>query len=190
MMRRIPAIALALFTLAGACLAQERMLDRVPQLQETARRANGGELGCGLGLFTLITSRGEVKASGILDPIQVFGRTIRVADLLPLLEARAEFNRSGAVNPMSGEVADLTYVVLYTLAQAKDPDSISVIAELLKDREGRIRGWAAIALYEMAKSDEELKAKIQKIKFPQSAVNSAKSRSNEPPDWVLIAPDI
>jgi hypothetical protein len=189
-MRRISAIALALFALACNCFAQERLLDRVPQLQETARRANGGELGCGVGFFTLITSRGEVKASGGLDPVQVFGRTIKVADLLPLLEARAAFNHSGAANPMSGQVTDLTFVVLYTLARAKDPDSISVIAELLKDREDGIRGWAAIALYDIAKSDEGLKAKIQKIEFPESAVVSARGRGNPPPDWVRIAPDI
>ena len=187
-MRYILPIALALFALAGNGSAQERLLAKVPQLQETARRANGGELGCGAGAVTLITSRGPVKAFGSLDPIQVFGRTIIVADLLPLLEARAEFNRSGATNPMAGEVGDLTYVVLYTLSRAKDPDSIPVIAELLKDKDDVIRGWSAIALYEIAKSDEGLKAKIQEIRFPRPAIDSAKARSTEPPPWVQVAP--
>ena len=43
---------------------------------------------------------------------------MRVSDVLPLLEARDQFNRTGIVNPMAGEVSDLTYVVLYTLSLA------------------------------------------------------------------------
>lgn len=65
--------------------------------------------------------QGQVKTESGLDPIRVFGSTIEVSDLLPLLEARAQFNRTGVVNPMSGVVTDLTYVVLYTLSLAKEP---------------------------------------------------------------------
>jgi len=120
----------------------------------------------------------------------VFGNTVRVSDLLTLLEARAKSNRGGAANPMSGDVSDLAYVVLYTLSLAKDPVSIRVIAELLEDKDDVIRYWSAITLYKMAKSDEKLKAKIQKIKFPQSAVQSAKSGGPETPAWVRIKPGL
>jgi HEAT repeat protein len=91
---------------------------------------------------------------------------------------------------MSGEVSDLTYVVLYTLSLAKDPDSIPVIVELLKDKEDVIRGWSAIALYEIAKFSEQLRVKIEEVKFPQAAVDSAKARGVEPPPWVQIASGI
>jgi hypothetical protein len=188
MLRHILLTALTLFALTGDCLANDDLLKRVPQLQETARLANGGALGCGVGTVTLITSRGQIKAQSSLDPIRVFGGTIRVSDLLALLEARAEFNRTRVANPMSGEVSDLTYVVLYTLSLAKDPISVPVIAELLLDGDDVIRGRSAIALYEIAKSGEGLRAKVKKIKFPQAAVQSARARGKEPPAWLQLKP--
>jgi hypothetical protein len=190
-MERCLAIVPVLFVLVSDVFAQEELLKKVPQLQETARRANRGELGRTIGHITLITSRGEVKAEFVsATPTLLFGRPIKVSDLLPLLAARAQFNRTGVVNPMSGEVSDLTYVVLYTLSLAKDPDSIPVIVELLKDKEDVIRGWSAIALYEIAKFSEQLRVKIEEVKFPQAAVDSAKARGVEPPPWVQIASGI
>jgi hypothetical protein len=184
---RFLAVVPVLFLFVGGVFAQERLLEKVPQLQETARRANRGELGRTIGHITLITSRGQIKAEFVSgDPIRLFGQPIKVSDLLPLLEARAEFNRTGVVNPMSGQVADLTYVVLYTLSLAKDPDAIPVIAELLKDKESVICGWAAVALYETAKFSEELRAKIEATKFPQAAVDSARARGSSPPRWLQI----
>lgn len=181
---------LAVSASAGGAFAQESLLEKVPRLQETARRANAGALGCGFGKLTLITSTGRIDTFTGLDPIQVFGRTIRVADLLPLLEARAEANRSGAVNPMSGDVSDLAYVVLYTLSLAKDPASIPAVAGLLDDKDEVVRGWSAMALYEIAGAGEEAKAKVRAIEFPRAAVDSAKARGKGPPDWVRIAPGL
>lgn len=189
-MKYILTIVLTLLAIAGNAFAQEPLLKKVPKLQETARRANTGALGCGVGVLTLITSKGQIKSPSNLDPIHVFGGTIRVSDLLPLLEARAESNRGGVSNPMSGNVGDLMYVVLYTLSLAKDPDSIPVIAELLKDKNDATRGWSAIALYEIAKSSEESKNKIQSIKFPQAAVVSARGRGVEPPAGLQITSGI
>ena len=131
-----------LFVLVGEVFAQDMLLTKVPQLQETARRANRGEFGRAIGHITLITSRGQVKAELVsATPNLLFGQPIKISDLLPLLDARAEFNRTGVINPMSGQVADLTYVVLYTLSLAKDPEAIPVIAALLKDKESVIHGW-------------------------------------------------
>jgi hypothetical protein len=175
-----------LFLFIGHVSAQERLLERVPQLQETARRANRGELGHTIGTVTMITSRGLVEVEAGWDPVRVFGQTIKISELLPLLEARAEFNRTGVVNPMSGQVADLTYVMPYTLSLAKDANAIPVLAELLKDKERTICGWAAIALYETAKFSHEVRGKIQTLKFPKRAVDSAKARGREPPAWVHI----
>jgi hypothetical protein len=189
-MKRSLTIAPVLFLLFGShVFAEERLLEKVPQLQDTARRANRGQLGSGIGTVTLITSRGQVKAQSNLDPIQVFGPTIKVSDLLPLLDARAESNRTGVVNPMSGDVSDLTYVALYTLSLAKDDASIPVIVELLKDQESAIHGWSAIALYDIAKFSDQTRGKIQTVKFPKRAVDSAKARGREPPPWVQIQSD-
>lgn len=167
-MKRYLTIAPVLFLFASHVFAEEQLLEKVPQLQDTARRANGGQLGSGIGTVTLITSRSQVKTESGLDPIRVFGSTIKVSDLLPLLEARAQFNRTGVANQMSGEVTDLTYVVLYTLSLAKDPDSIPVIAELLRDKDDDICGWSAIALYEIAKFSDQARGKIQGGQIPQA----------------------
>jgi hypothetical protein len=186
-MKRHLIVAPMLFLFASHVYAEERLLEKVPQLQDTARRDNRGELGRTIGTITLITSRGQVKVEGVSAiPIRLFGQPIKVSDLLPLLEARAETNRTGIPNPMSGEVSDLTYVVLFTMSLAKDPDSISVIAELLKDQNEVIRGWSAIALYEIAKFSDQARGKIQAVKFPKPAVDSAKARGKEPPPWVQI----
>ena len=170
-----------LFLLVDNIFAQEPLLEQVPQLQDTARRSNRGEFGNTVATITLITIRGQVKTEwASATPIRIFGHPIKVSDLLPLLEARAEFNRTGVVNPMSGQV------MLYTLSLAKDPEAISVVAELLKDKESVICGWAAIALYETAKFSDEVRGKIQTVNFPKAAVDSAKARGREPPGWVQM----
>ncbi|HEX8187205.1 MAG TPA: hypothetical protein VF586_02570 [Pyrinomonadaceae bacterium] len=189
MLRHILRAAVILPLLAVTCPANDNLLERVPQLQEAARRSNGGEMGCGTGFILLHTSRGPVVATSGSDPVHVFGQSIRVADLLSLLKARAEYNRTGAANPMSGDVSDLAYVTLHTLSLAQDPDSIPVIAELLKDKDEVIRGWSAIALYKLAECDE-LRPEVKGILFPQAAIQSAKSRGKEPPEWVQAASGI
>ena len=75
---RTLAIVPILFVLVGNVFPEERLLKKVPQLQETAYRPNCGQLGDGRGTITLITSRGQVKAESNLDPIRVFGNTIKV----------------------------------------------------------------------------------------------------------------
>jgi hypothetical protein len=187
MVKYVLIIACVVLFLANDCLAQENLLEKVPQLQEVARQATGGAKGCGRGTFTLITSTGEIKVSSSLDPIHVFGKTIRVSDLLVLLKARADSNRTGETNPMSGEVSQLTYVVLLILSSAQQRDTIPVIAELLTDKDDTIRAWSAIALYRLAQSNDNLKMEIEKIQFPKLAVQSAKGRSVEPPEWLQIA---
>jgi hypothetical protein len=69
---------------------------------------------------------------------------------------------------------------------AKDPDFITVIAELLKDKNDDICGWSAIALYEIAKFSDQARGNIQAVKFPKPAVDSAKARGKESPPWVQI----
>ena len=156
-MRKIWLYGFILIAFGSNCLAQTNLLDRVPELQETARMASGGKLGCGFGSMQLVTSNGEITVSVDLDPIHVFGKKVVVSDLAKLLEARAESNRTGSQNPMSGSVSHLGYLVLSTLALSKDPKVIPVIAKLLDDPDDMIRGWSAIALFRLAESGEKLK---------------------------------
>lgn len=175
-----------LLVLAGTGFAQNDLLSRVPQLQETARSANGGASGCGEGAISLVTNRGNIVVGSGLDAIHVFGNKIIVADLLVLLEARIESNRTGEQNPMSGEVGDLAYVILSTLAESKDSTVIPVIAKLLDDKEDTIRGWSTIALLNLAKADKRLLKMVAEITFPKAAAQSAKARSVDLPTWVKV----
>lgn len=160
-------------------------LSRVPELQETARKASGGALGCGEGLIILVTGSGEIQIGVGLDPIHVFGGRIVVKDLLTLLEARAESNHTGKTNPMSGEVGSLAYVILSTLGESKDATVIPVIAELLDDKDDVIRRRSVIALFRLAESDEKLLTEIREIAFPRELVQSGNSGA-ELPTWVKI----
>lgn len=189
-MRRFISITFLLFVIsAGTCFAQGDLLSRVPKLQENARLSNGGAKGCGRGTITLLTSRGEIKAASNLDPIHVFGKKIVIADLLTLLRARVEANRTGKSNPMSGKVSDLVYVILSIFAKSQDPTVIPDVTDLLEDKDGVIRGWAAIALFRLGESSDELRETIEKITFPKAAVQSANGTSVPTPAWVKVKGD-
>jgi len=153
------------------------ILERVPELQETARQANAGSLGCGGGTITLMTSRGEVKAKSGLDPVHVFGPKIDVSDIHILLQSRVDSNRTGRPGPMSGEVGDLCYVCLYTLSLAKDPESIPVLVPLLRDTNGTVCRWTAVALKAIADSDPALKKAIDEATKKENAGPSSRPTS-------------
>ncbi|MBC8869320.1 MAG: HEAT repeat domain-containing protein [Planctomycetes bacterium] len=169
---------------------EEAILANTPKLQERAKLASSGALGCGVGRLTLITSKGQVEVSTGLDPMHVFGNPVRVSDLLTLLRARVESNKTGVQGPMSGDASDLCYVCLYTLSFANDPKSVPVIAQLLTDDSDVTRGWAAIALYDLGDRSEALRAEIKKTVFPKAAVDSAAARGRKPPAWVRTANDL
>jgi hypothetical protein len=166
MLRYFLAVALMLFALASDYSADDDLLKRVPQLQETARRASHGALGCGVGTVTLITSRGRITVETGLDPIHVFGKVINVSDLLALLQSRVESNHTGGAGPMSGEVDDLCYVILEALALAQDPQSIPTIAALLTDNSEMVCRLSGIALCRIAKSSAELRSVIKGLNLP------------------------
>lgn len=163
----IPMIFFMLLVLVGNSFAQDDLLSRVPQLQETAYKSNAGMLGCGPSDFSMVFSDEKVTVSG----------------LLVLLEARVRANRTGEQNPMSGEVSDLVYAILSQLPYYKDATVIPVVKELLYDKEDVIRGWSAIALYRLAEKSEELKQEIEQITFPKAAVQSASGRGEKLPSW-------
>jgi hypothetical protein len=161
------------------------ILDRVPQLQATAQKAMSGEMGCGGGMLKLVTSRGVITAQTDLDPIHVFGHTVKTADLLALLKSRAESNRTGMRGPMSGgKVSNLCYVCLSALAVSKEPLAIPVLADLLMDEETTVRGMAAIALFRLGDADEVLRAAVRKVQFPKAALATARAWGEQPPAWL------
>jgi HEAT repeat protein len=88
---------------------------------------------------------------------------------------------------MSGQVSDLCGVCLYALSYAKDPEVIPAIADLLTDKDDVVRGWAAIALYRLGSSSDELRKKIEVIPFPAAATASAGARGEQAPTWVTRA---
>ncbi len=178
---------LTLLVLAGTSFAQNDLLSRVPQLQETARKAAGGVLGCGKGgSLELVTSRGEITIGVDLDPIHVFGGKIVVADLLTLLKARIEANQTGERNPMSGEVDTLLYITLSVLGKSKDPDVIPVIKQLLEDKNETVVFHSANALQQLADSDEGLQLEIEKIVIPKTAIELYRKFGGELPKWVKL----
>jgi hypothetical protein len=181
----ITLVATVFIVTRGWCA--EPILERVPELQKKASLANKGTLGCGVGKITLLTSRGEVTTSCGLDPVQVFGNPIKTSDLISLLKSRSVSNQSGKPGPMSGQVSDLCGVCLYALSYAKDPEVIPAIADLLTDKDDVVRGWAAIALYRLGSSSDELRKKIEVIPFPAAATASAGARGEQAPTWVTRA---
>lgn len=136
--------------LVGSCFAQEDLLSRVPQLQENARESALGPPICGISVIELDTSRGKIRVTIGLSRFPVFGNKIAVSDLLTLLKARIESNRTGKQNPMSGEVGDLVKVILSVLQKSKDPDVIPVIGQLLEDKSEYVVFRSSWALQELA----------------------------------------
>jgi len=183
---QVAAITILCLAFAATAVAGADILSRVPELQEKARLANRGVLGCGVGSVVLQTSEGQRTVRTGLDPFQVFGQSIKTSDLLVLLEARARSNQTGVAGPMSGDVDDLSYIMLDTIGMANEPRAIPVLGELLKDRSDIVRGWSAIALYRMGASSEALRATIKEIVFPKAAVTSAAGRGETAPQWIKV----
>jgi len=52
-------------------------------------------MGCGSGSVTLHTSTGSMQIRTGLDPIHVFGKNIRVSELVDLVERRAHCHGKG-----------------------------------------------------------------------------------------------
>jgi hypothetical protein len=160
------------------------LLNRVRELQETASKASGGVLGCGVGgTIQIKTSRGNISAYIGDDAIYVFGREIAVRDLLVLIKSRIESNSTGKVNQMSGEVGSLIYVIMDVLSLSKDPESVPVIGELLADQNDRIVQYSYFALLKLGKSDPGLQKQVENIVFPESAVKILKSYGIKLPVW-------
>jgi hypothetical protein len=160
------------------------ILSRVQELQAAAHDSARGYMGCGVGTFTLITSRGRVRIETGLDPSNVFGKSVAVSDLLALLEARIASNNSGTPGPMSGDVGHLGALSLGLLSAAKEPKTLEVSAALLTDPDVQIRREAAITLYELGDRSPRLRPEIRKLHFPKQAVQEAASTGRKPPAWL------
>ena len=160
------------------------ILSRAQELEAVAKKAAGGSMGCGVGTLTLITSRGRVRILTGLDPIHVLGNSVASADLLTLLRARIESNRSGQPGPMSGSVSRLVGLSLYLLSVAKEPEAVEVSAALLADPDAKIRKSAAINLYELGDRRPRLRPEIRRLHLPEQALQEAASDGHAPPAWL------
>ncbi len=152
-------------------------------LARTASRSASGAMGCGVGFISLETSRATLKLRTGLDAIHTFGHTVRVPDLVSLLEQRAASKARG-YGPMAGRKSALCYVILDVLGDSGDPTVIQPIAKLLTDDSEVVRGWAAIALFRLGTANPELRSAIRQIEFPEAAVSSAVARGEPKPDWL------
>ena len=165
---------------------KEGLLNRVPELQRVALRSGGGAMGCGTGTITLVTAKGDINVETSLDPIHVFGKRIVVDDLVMLLKARVESNKTGIDNPMLGSVGQLVFVIVGVLQSSKDPSIVPLIAELLDDEDDVIRGASAISLIRLGNNSDEMMKLIEQKPFPKPAVDSARARGIDLPEWVRI----
>ncbi len=85
---------------------------------------------------------------------------------------------------MAGSKRSLCFVILDALAHAADPDSVAIIGALLRDPEEVIASGSAIALFTLGREAEDLRPAILEIRFPRRAVNGARARGVEPPEWL------
>ena len=153
------------------CCAGEDILEKVPDLRKTAQGTNAENPSCGIGTVTLITSQGEVNAVCTSDSANVFGREIKISDILALLQARIESSRTGT-GPMSGEVKELCRSCLSILLLASDPRSMPVIKSLLDDHDETIRELATIALLSIAGKDRKLREQIRQVSFSNATAET------------------
>jgi hypothetical protein len=156
-------ILFSLTTLLIAHAEENGILKRVTKLQETARKANGGMLGCGVGTYEIHISDSVIRKGDGLDPIHVFGKVIFLKDIHLLLQKRSDFVLKNEKNEMSGDVSDLGYVCLSIVQEAHDPSSIDIIAPLLNDKVESFQDGAKSALKAIAKENPETKEKIEKF---------------------------
>ena len=175
--------------LVGSSFAQEDLLSRVPQLQENARESTLGPPICGIRTIELDTSRGKIRVTIQLSQPPVFENKISVKDLLMLLKARVESNRTGKQNPMSGEVGDLVQIILSVLQKSKDPDVIPVIGQLLEDKSEYVVFRSFWALQELSESSKELQFEVEKVVFPKTTIELFRKRAVELPTWAKIKED-
>lgn len=175
--------ALILF-LVGFSYAQNDLSSLVPELQLKERKAG---IVCGVAGMILVTNKEEIKITGDLTSRLIFGPRIVIADLMPLLEARVNANRTGEENPMSGNVDSLTGQIIHFVSLAREQAAIPVLAALLEDKDRDIHTSASRSLIEMAKINEEFRREIEKITFPRKTLSGQQYK--DLPTWLKIKED-
>ncbi len=139
---------LSLFWLRGPRRSSS-ILDRAPELQKTAVIASGGGMGCGIGVIRVVTPDGERRLYGGLDPIHVFGRSVKLSDLHLLIESRVESVRIGQ-GPLIGDFAVLLDISLGLIAGACEAESFAPVLRLMNDPDRAIRQSALMTLIALA----------------------------------------
>ncbi len=160
---------------------------RVWWLNQLAQMSNRGQLGClGGGRVKLHTTYGVVSIPAG-DQFHVFGDDIYVSELVGLVEARSRCNGEG-FSPTAGNVSDLYYVILDTLADSKDPTVIQPVSGLLDDPDPEISRWSAIALIRLGEQSADFRERIASMYFPPEALRGALGHDEKIPAW--LAPKV
>ena len=158
--------------------------EKAEEMERIAKGAINGEFGCGTGQITISTSRGTIRADTWSDPIILFGSHVSAAQLITLLEAKVEANRTGQ-GPMSGDRAALCHVALHTLALARDPQSIDVIGKLINDDDQLVRGSAVVVLIRIGEAVPDSREKIGRLfQLHPGATTVARGRGETLPAWI------
>ena len=138
-------------------------LENALQLEEIARLAGSGQLGCGSGTYQYTAHNGQKREvdSG-LDPIHVFGGQISGKTMAMFIDARVEANKTGN-GPMSGDMESLLVVTLHIIAESEDPIFINSIAPLLADPLPWVHHNAASSLITIANRHPKFREQIKSI---------------------------
>jgi len=185
-MRRVFLSLLVILVFGVAAFSQVNYLNRVPELQETARKSTGGAMGCGKGSVRLITSDGKLRIAPNMDVLHVFGRNVDVAGVLDLLKARVVSNRTKISNPMSGELKSLFHVIFEVVRYAREEASVSLLEHLLNDDNARVKYGAFWVLLDLAKKDETIRKRIMEIKFSEEFKKGQYGQKINLPEWIIF----
>lgn len=193
----LPPLALV-FVFALACQSQTEpsILSRVHDLQQTARKASSGALGCGAGSYILVEINGDSRRveSG-LDPIITFGHEIRVADIIYILESRVKSHSEST--PMSGpDFGSLLYISLSILDESQDTGWVPLVKRLRQDPDPdeTARRWARIILVRKAKKDASVRPMLRDMTFTWDEFTDAVEIPEHEwpqtpvPDWINVGP--
>ena len=160
-------------------------LENAPEL---ARIAFELQVIDGMAHITYVYSDGTENTLGCgLDPVHVFGSTIRSSDLRVFLLARAEANRTGTGVMHGDHLASLVYVILYTVGLASDAGLVDEVAALLADPQ--VRPHSKLVLFKIGDQHPELRQKILTELAKEEAAHGPIRNLGEPePGWAQQKP--
>lgn len=156
------------------------------ELQLMATRVKKGYRGCDGGDINFILADGtEQSLSCDMDTLAVFGKRIHADDLLALIEARADANRTGE-GPMDGDRHELLRMLLLVLTEASHAQAVDAIIPLLVDPDDDVRIESRKTLESIGKSNPNVQARIAAALHVSIDTPAEEPKKQDPlPQWVI-----